>query len=201
MSNKLSVEEIKRIRGSLPSETSSAWPKENCVIRLVDTALTLAEELESCKQAGASERKAQGDTIVQLRAENEELKVKNELLVKQTWSLGTETEELAEQVFDLKAENEELKAENGRLRKELSGDCPNCENVGWYSAGDLDDPEQVQCEWCETVPYSKFNIARLKAENEHLRQQNETVELAMIELTNMNMKLEQENERLSRYER
>jgi hypothetical protein len=57
-----------------------------------------------------------------------------------------------------------LYADNTRLQAQLSGDCPNCPNVGYYAAGDPNDPEQVQCEWCETVPHSKFNIAKREAD-------------------------------------
>jgi len=82
--NKMSVEEIRGLRESHKDFQHSKIPAFNSqrILDLCDTALALAEELESCKQAGASERKAQGDTIVQLRAENEELKAENERLRK-----------------------------------------------------------------------------------------------------------------------
>ena len=39
-------------------------------------------------------------------------------------------------------------------------DCPHCENVGWYAQEDTNtgEPMQIQCEWCYTNPYSKFNF-------------------------------------------
>ena len=38
--------------------------------------------------------------------------------------------------------------------------CPNCPNRGWWQALD----EQHQCEWCYTVPHSRFNIDALASE-------------------------------------
>jgi hypothetical protein len=36
--------------------------------------------------------------------------------------------------------------------------CPNCPDQGWYIVADNSgEPEQVQCEWCYTVPNSVFN--------------------------------------------
>lgn len=36
--------------------------------------------------------------------------------------------------------------------------CPNCSNQGWYAVPDRrGEPEQVQCEWCETTENSRFN--------------------------------------------
>lgn len=40
--------------------------------------------------------------------------------------------------------------------------CPNCPDQGWYADGPTDDPEQVQCEWCECVEDSLFK-AKAKA--------------------------------------
>lgn len=41
-------------------------------------------------------------------------------------------------------------------------DCPNCPNQGWYVvAGNGvqgESPEQVQCQWCDITPNSKFNL-------------------------------------------
>ena len=41
-------------------------------------------------------------------------------------------------------------------------DCPNCPNQGWYAvaythADGTPDQCQQQCEWCYTMPNSKFN--------------------------------------------
>ena len=37
--------------------------------------------------------------------------------------------------------------------------CPNCDDVGYYAVGsNADGWEQVQCEFCYTVPDSVFNI-------------------------------------------
>lgn len=39
-------------------------------------------------------------------------------------------------------------------------DCPNCPNQGWYAQPNnhTGEPEQVQCEFCETVRHSRYNI-------------------------------------------
>lgn len=40
--------------------------------------------------------------------------------------------------------------------------CPNCDDVGWYVVPGRDgEPEQEQCEFCETVPNSIFNISKI----------------------------------------
>ena len=36
--------------------------------------------------------------------------------------------------------------------------CPNCDDEGYYAAGFISNPEQVQCEFCYTVKNSIFNI-------------------------------------------
>jgi outer membrane murein-binding lipoprotein Lpp len=40
-------------------------------------------------------------------------------------------------------------------------DCPNCPNQGWYAVPNIHtgEPEQVQCEFCETDENSKFYLA------------------------------------------
>lgn len=38
--------------------------------------------------------------------------------------------------------------------------CPNCDDVGWYPAGDVYSPHQEQCEFCYTNPNSIFNKRR-----------------------------------------
>lgn len=39
-------------------------------------------------------------------------------------------------------------------------DCPYCPNQGWYEDVDrhTGEPIQIQCEFCETEPFSKFNF-------------------------------------------
>lgn len=53
------------------------------------------------------------------------------------------------------------------LLKEMEGkvlvpvvDCPDCPNQGWYTVGNIDtgDAEQEQCQFCYTIPNSRFNI-------------------------------------------
>lgn len=40
--------------------------------------------------------------------------------------------------------------------------CPNCDDVGWYVVPGRDgEPEQEQCEFCEMVPNSIFNISKI----------------------------------------
>jgi len=40
-------------------------------------------------------------------------------------------------------------------------DCPKCDNRGWFIVTGRDgEPEQVQCEWCDTIPNSRFNYER-----------------------------------------
>jgi predicted Zn-ribbon and HTH transcriptional regulator len=41
-------------------------------------------------------------------------------------------------------------------------DCPNCPNQGWYAVPNIHtgEPEQVQCEFCETDENSKFYLAK-----------------------------------------
>jgi hypothetical protein len=35
--------------------------------------------------------------------------------------------------------------------------CPNCDNVGWYMVPDSEgQPTMEQCQWCYTVPNSRF---------------------------------------------
>tara|TARA_R110000823_G_scaffold62221_1_gene147881 strand:+ start:513 stop:785 length:273 start_codon:yes stop_codon:yes gene_type:complete len=46
-------------------------------------------------------------------------------------------------------------------------DCPNCPNQGWYAveyrnADGTPDQAQQQCEWCYTMPNSKFNLLQNK---------------------------------------
>jgi hypothetical protein len=36
-------------------------------------------------------------------------------------------------------------------------ECPSCENVGWYAEATHQGWEQVQCEFCWTVPDSIFS--------------------------------------------
>lgn len=49
-------------------------------------------------------------------------------------------------------------------------DCPNCPDQGWYADGPTDDPEQVQCEWCECVESSLFKAkAKVAAAVEQLK--------------------------------
>jgi hypothetical protein len=38
--------------------------------------------------------------------------------------------------------------------------CPNCPDQGWFADGPTDDPEQIQCEFCEMEENSIFNIKR-----------------------------------------
>jgi hypothetical protein len=38
--------------------------------------------------------------------------------------------------------------------------CPNCPDQGWFADGPTDDPEQIQCKFCETEENSIFNIKR-----------------------------------------
>ena len=72
---KMSVEEIKRIRGSLPSEENWTWPNEtNRAIRLADTALALYEKYDQLWSEHCTAMKDQCDTILGLKAENERLR-------------------------------------------------------------------------------------------------------------------------------
>ena len=38
--------------------------------------------------------------------------------------------------------------------------CPYCPNVGWYAQANMNtgEPEQIQCEWCETKETSLFKV-------------------------------------------
>jgi hypothetical protein len=36
--------------------------------------------------------------------------------------------------------------------------CPNCPDQGWFVGGTTDGPEQVQCQFCDIVEMSVFNI-------------------------------------------
>ena len=36
--------------------------------------------------------------------------------------------------------------------------CPKCPDQGWYADGPTDDPEQVQCEFCECESRSLFKL-------------------------------------------
>ena len=52
-------------------------------------------------------------------------------------------------------------AEEERVLPETEWEqCPNCPNVGYYAAGDPQNPEQIQCEWCETNWKSPFYQTR-----------------------------------------
>ena len=54
-----------------------------------------------------------------------------------------------------------LRQDRNRLREaiiSMSQDCPNCNNTGIIPVGSNEDGwEPSQCEFCYTVPYSKFN--------------------------------------------
>jgi hypothetical protein len=41
-------------------------------------------------------------------------------------------------------------------------DCPNCPNQGWYADYDSHTGQEapIQCEFCYTEPYSKFNLTQ-----------------------------------------
>ena len=67
-------------------------------------------------------------------------------------------------------EKEELLPSNGmwckvkdvlELLESIIQDCPNCDNVGWYAQNNCSsnpwEAEQVQCEWCNTTPNSRYN--------------------------------------------
>lgn len=43
-------------------------------------------------------------------------------------------------------------------------DCPYCNNVGWYTTMRSGFPDQEQCEFCYTVPTSRFNHEYKQAE-------------------------------------
>ncbi len=62
--------------------------------------------------------------------------------------------------------------------REAAQDCPMCPNQGWYADGQ----EQMQCEFCYTVPNSRFNIdAALSAhEEEDAKREEEVRELVML---------------------
>ena len=42
----------------------------------------------------------------------------------------------------------------------IAEDCPNCENVGWYTVinNTTGETEQYQCQWCHITKNSRFNI-------------------------------------------
>lgn len=62
-------------------------------------------------------------------------------------------------------------AEEVMAAVETSEKCPNCDDVGWFvewrlrSPGAEPEPEQCQCEFCETNPKSRFKA--LTALNEY----------------------------------
>jgi hypothetical protein len=67
----MSVEEIKRVRGGMPSEKSWTWPKEiNRAIELADTALVLYSEMEGIELLVKDTMK----DCDNLRTENERLR-------------------------------------------------------------------------------------------------------------------------------
>lgn len=66
-------------------------------------------------------------------------------------------------IEDLKQQLAEKTAEVERVRKHPD-DCPNCPNQGWYSIERNGEQEQDQCEWCYTIPYSKFNQTQLQSQ-------------------------------------
>ena len=41
--------------------------------------------------------------------------------------------------------------------------CPNCGDQGWYMVADTHtgEPMQEQCQFCDTVPNSRFNVERI----------------------------------------
>jgi len=70
---------------------------------------------------------------------------------------------------DIVADSEKLRDRVAVLEIDMKAaehglDCPDCPNQGWYFIGGTCGPsgeeecEQIQCEFCYTVPASKFNI-------------------------------------------
>jgi len=174
---KMSVEEIGDYKQKFSRQYQPNYIAPSDIVRLADTALSLYDQVKKFSDCIT----LQGKEIFKLDAENERLAKENvSLHEKRDLALirsFRERDFYRDKVKDLKADNERLvaekeelqellRSENERLTKAITdcSDCPNCPNVGYYADGDPNDPEQVQCEWCETVPYSKFNIARREAE-------------------------------------
>ena len=69
-----------------------------------------------------------------------------------------------EKIERLEAENKKLIqiAKNISVNKEYWEHCPDCDDVGYYSAGQYYEPEQMQCEFCYTNSRSVFNQNRIK---------------------------------------
>lgn len=57
-----------------------------------------------------------------------------------------------------------LKGAGTLIESAMTGErCPNCDNSGCYAEPGRDgDPEPQQCEFCYTVPWSRFNVERLR---------------------------------------
>lgn len=63
--------------------------------------------------------------------------------------------------------------------------CPNCPNQGWWVDANpyTGEPEQVQCEFCETEENSVFSVIRKQDERiQELEQQNEFLTNAKDEM-------------------
>jgi hypothetical protein len=74
--------------------------------------------------------------------------------------------------------------ELAKAREELEGNCPMCDNTGCYATQGTDgEPEPNQCEWCYTIPYSKFNRNRFESLHSELTQAREEIERLKDEVT------------------
>ena len=97
------------------------------------------------------------------------MEIENELRKMVNPMLSDEHKELLHAAADIVADSEKLRDRVAVLELDMMAarqglDCPDCPNQGWYSVGvptnsGDDQPVHVQCEFCCTVPASKFNIA------------------------------------------
>lgn len=57
---------------------------------------------------------------------------------------------------------DEVGMDEGKLGELInnSKNCPYCENIGYVVVGSCDDPEQQQCQWCDEMVDSKYNLAK-----------------------------------------